>query len=290
MYAPVTVGSEKDPLPVGEWKVVGVSWNPTFNYNPDLFWDADPTHAKAKIPAGPNNPVGVVWVDINKEHFGLHGTPEPSTIGRTESHGCIRLTNWDAVKLGRLVSREQKSPSNDVTTPTAVGPRGSVAPWMTLSVMLLIWWAGAKTLDWVRPGHRSRLSFNAGVDRPVPKIDPVDSAPEPTVRPRRSGPTISANTMMRVRTSTISARDRSSFPCADSEADDLGSSFHDARGSRRHEAIDILAPRGTDVLAVENGKVAKLFTSRAGGLTIYQFDPSEKYVYYYAHLDGTRPV
>lgn len=104
MYAPVTIGSSKDPLPVGDWKVVGVSWNPTFNYNPDLFWDADPTHAKAKIPAGPNNPVGVVWVDINKPHFGLHGTPEPSTIGRTESHGCIRLTNWDATKLGRLVS------------------------------------------------------------------------------------------------------------------------------------------------------------------------------------------
>jgi lipoprotein-anchoring transpeptidase ErfK/SrfK len=104
MHAPVTVGSNKDPLPIGDWKVVGVSWNPTFNYNPDLFWDADPTHAKAKIPAGPNNPVGVVWVDINKQHFGLHGTPEPSTIGRTESHGCIRLTNWDATKLGRLVS------------------------------------------------------------------------------------------------------------------------------------------------------------------------------------------
>ena len=77
MYAPITIGSSKDPLPVGDWKVTGVSWNPTFNYNPDLFWDADPTHAKAKIPPGPNNPVGVVWVDINKEHFGLHGTPEP---------------------------------------------------------------------------------------------------------------------------------------------------------------------------------------------------------------------
>lgn len=104
MYAPVTIGSEKDPLPVGNWKVTAVSWSPVFNYNPDLFWDADPTHAKAKIPAGPNNPVGVVWVDINKEHFGLHGTPEPSTIGRTESHGCVRLTNWDATKLGRLVN------------------------------------------------------------------------------------------------------------------------------------------------------------------------------------------
>ena len=104
MHAPITVGSQKDPLPVGDWKVDGVSWNPVFNYNPDLFWDADPTHAKAKIPSGPNNPVGVVWVDINKEHFGLHGTPEPSTIGRTESHGCIRLTNWDATKLARLVA------------------------------------------------------------------------------------------------------------------------------------------------------------------------------------------
>ena len=108
MYAPVTVGSTKDPLPRGEWKVTSVSWNPTFNYNPDLFWDADPAHAKAKIPPGPNNPVGVVWIDINKEHFGLHGTPEPSTIGRTESHGCIRLSNWDATKLGRLVSAGTK--------------------------------------------------------------------------------------------------------------------------------------------------------------------------------------
>jgi lipoprotein-anchoring transpeptidase ErfK/SrfK len=104
MYAPITSGSEHDPLPIGEWKVTGVSWNPTFNYNPDLFWDANPTHSKAKIAPGPNNPVGVVWVDINKEHFGLHGTPEPSTVGRTESHGCVRLTNWDATRLGKLVA------------------------------------------------------------------------------------------------------------------------------------------------------------------------------------------
>lgn len=104
MHAPVTTGSSRDPLPIGTWKVLGVSWNPTFYYNPDLFWDSDPSHAKAKIAPGPNNPVGVVWVDISKEHYGLHGTPEPATISRTESHGCIRLTNWDATKLGRLVS------------------------------------------------------------------------------------------------------------------------------------------------------------------------------------------
>lgn len=103
MYAPVTTGSAHDPLPIGEWKVNGVQRDPTFHYNPDLFWDADPTHSKAKIPPGPNNPVGVVWVDISKPHYGLHGTPEPATVGKTASHGCVRLTNWDAATLASLV-------------------------------------------------------------------------------------------------------------------------------------------------------------------------------------------
>lgn len=102
-YAPVTTGSQHDPLPLGQWAVTAIVKNPTFNYNPDLFWDADPAHAKAKIPPGPNGPVGVVWIDLTKEHYGIHGTPEPSTIGRTESHGCIRLANWDATRLGHLV-------------------------------------------------------------------------------------------------------------------------------------------------------------------------------------------
>ena len=102
-YAPVTTGSEHDPLPIGEWKVNGVQFNPSFNYNPELFWDADPAHAKAKLPPGPNNPVGLVWIDLSKEHYGIHGTPEPSAIGRTQSHGCVRLTNWDALKLAGMV-------------------------------------------------------------------------------------------------------------------------------------------------------------------------------------------
>jgi lipoprotein-anchoring transpeptidase ErfK/SrfK len=103
LYAPVTTGSEQDPLPIGKWKVNGVSLNPPFRYNPDLFWDADPAHTKALIPPGPNNPVGLVWVDISKEHYGIHGSPEPANIGRTESHGCVRLTNWDALRLAALV-------------------------------------------------------------------------------------------------------------------------------------------------------------------------------------------
>src|SRR5438270_441969 len=79
-FAPVTTGSEHDPLPIGDWKVVGVQWRPVFHYNPDLFWDAKPQDARAEIKPGPNNPVGVVWVALSKEHYGLHGTPEPGRI------------------------------------------------------------------------------------------------------------------------------------------------------------------------------------------------------------------
>ena len=100
---PATMGSQHDPLPVGTWRINGVSKDPPFSYNPDLFWDAKGDESKAKIAPGPNNPVGVVWIDLSKPHYGIHGTPEPSKIGQTESHGCIRLTNWDALELSRMV-------------------------------------------------------------------------------------------------------------------------------------------------------------------------------------------
>ena len=98
-HAPVTSGSEHDPLPIGTWKVTAVQRMPVFNYNPDLFWDAKPTHSKARLPRGPNNPVGIAWIDLSKEHYGIHGTPEPSKIGHTQSHGCVRLTNWDVQRV-----------------------------------------------------------------------------------------------------------------------------------------------------------------------------------------------
>jgi len=102
-YAPVTSGSEHDPLPFGNWVVTSVVRNPIYNYNPDLFWDADAADAKVKIAAGPNNPVGVVWIGINVPHYGLHGTPEPGEIGHSQSHGCVRMTNWDASSVADLV-------------------------------------------------------------------------------------------------------------------------------------------------------------------------------------------
>ncbi len=100
---PVTTGSSRDPLPLGNWKVNGVARNPDFHYNPKLFWDVSDSENKQLLKPGPNSPVGVVWIDLSKPHYGIHGTSEPSTIGRAESHGCVRLTNWDAAKLAGMV-------------------------------------------------------------------------------------------------------------------------------------------------------------------------------------------
>lgn len=101
---PATIGSEHDPLPIGKWKILGVSRNPLFHYNPALFWDAKTDDKKSTLPPGPNNPVGVAWIDLSKPHYGIHGTPEPSRVGKTESHGCIRLTNWDVWDLQQMVA------------------------------------------------------------------------------------------------------------------------------------------------------------------------------------------
>jgi lipoprotein-anchoring transpeptidase ErfK/SrfK len=101
---PATMGSEHDPLPLGEWKIQGVARNPPFHYNPELFWDADSKQDKATLAPGPNNPVGVVWIDLSKAHYGIHGTPVPSAVGKTASHGCVRLTNWDAQSMSQAVA------------------------------------------------------------------------------------------------------------------------------------------------------------------------------------------
>jgi lipoprotein-anchoring transpeptidase ErfK/SrfK len=104
-----TMGSEHDPLPIGSWKIQGAAYNPPFHYNPDLFWDADSSDKKQLLPPGPNGPVGVIWLDLSKPHYGIHGTPNPETIGRAESHGCIRLTNWDAARLSLMIKPGAKA-------------------------------------------------------------------------------------------------------------------------------------------------------------------------------------
>ena len=222
-YAPVSSGSEHDPLPIGEWLVRGVYLNPRFFYNPDLFWDADPSHTKTRIAPGPNNPVGFIWIDLDMPHYGLHGTPEPAMVGVTQSHGCVRLTNWDVIKLAAIV-RE--------------GTRVSFKP----------------TLP--EPAEHTARLRNVSTD------DDDDAHIVHELQERHL-----------------------LVPVSGVRVDQLVESFQQARGGHTHEALDILAPRGTPVLAVDDGKIAKLFVSKPGGNTIYQFDKKERVAFYYAHLD-----
>ena len=102
-HFPTTVGSEYDPSPSGEWKVTKIAMDPPFHYQPDLFHEVPDWKPDATLPPGPNSPVGLVWMQLSKPHYGIHGTSEPSTIGYVSSHGCIRLTNWDAMLLAQRV-------------------------------------------------------------------------------------------------------------------------------------------------------------------------------------------
>jgi len=99
---PISVGQPKDLIPAGRWKVTSNVKDPVFNFDPAKLDDRDPRHEKARIAAGPNNPVGVVWIGLSKPHYGIHGTPEPAHVGHQETHGCIHLTNWDALKLASI--------------------------------------------------------------------------------------------------------------------------------------------------------------------------------------------
>lgn len=98
-----TIGSASDPLPLGNWKVLHVSPNPDWKMNPKILKKVNDSKQAQIIPPGPNNPVGVVWIDLSREHYGIHGTPDPEKIGRTESNGCVRLTNWDAARVALMV-------------------------------------------------------------------------------------------------------------------------------------------------------------------------------------------
>jgi lipoprotein-anchoring transpeptidase ErfK/SrfK len=100
---PATIGGTHDPLPIGNWKITSVVHYPWFNYDPDLFWNADPKKATAILPPGPRNPAGVAWIGLSKEHYGIHGTPDPGHIRHGESAGCVRLTNWDVDQLSHMV-------------------------------------------------------------------------------------------------------------------------------------------------------------------------------------------
>ena len=99
---PVTMGSTQYPLPIGRWKATTYAFLPPFHYQPELLVKPK-TDKDVRLPPGPNGPVGVAWLDLTKEHYGIHGTNEPQTIGRAESSGCIRMANWDVLRLARML-------------------------------------------------------------------------------------------------------------------------------------------------------------------------------------------
>ena len=101
---PISLGKGRDELPAGPLKIVSEEKSPVFHYDPALIRDSKPAHGKAKIPPGPNNPVGVVWLGLSKPHYGIHGTPSPAKVGHEVTSGCVHLTNWDALKLAALVA------------------------------------------------------------------------------------------------------------------------------------------------------------------------------------------
>jgi lipoprotein-anchoring transpeptidase ErfK/SrfK len=100
---PATVGSTERPSPKGAWKVKGVAQNPDYTYDPSKLTWGPKKAGKLRIPPGPNGPVGVVWIALTAPDYGIHGTPDPHLVGKTASHGCVRLTNWDAEELSKAV-------------------------------------------------------------------------------------------------------------------------------------------------------------------------------------------
>jgi lipoprotein-anchoring transpeptidase ErfK/SrfK len=104
-FYPASVGSEEKPTPSGTLKVVSVQPNPTYRYDPKYKFSGVKSTKPFTINAGPNNPVGVMWIGLSQESYGIHGTSEPSRISKRESHGCVRLTNWDVMRLGQSVKK-----------------------------------------------------------------------------------------------------------------------------------------------------------------------------------------
>ncbi len=102
---PATIGSEELPSPSGTHVVDAIAIDAAYYYNPDINFKQGANTEKLTLPPGPNNPIGTTWIDLSEPTYGIHGTPEPSKIDKTYSHGCVRLTNWDVEELATLVRK-----------------------------------------------------------------------------------------------------------------------------------------------------------------------------------------
>jgi lipoprotein-anchoring transpeptidase ErfK/SrfK len=119
-HFPTTLGSSYSPSPTGDYRVTGTAQDPNWHYQPDLLEGIPDDEEDALIPAGPNNAVGVVWMQLSKPHYGIHGTNAPETIGYATSNGCVRLTNWDARFLSERITQGVLVEFRDVDNPGGV--------------------------------------------------------------------------------------------------------------------------------------------------------------------------
>ena len=122
-FYPATVGSEEKPSPVGTFKIISIDRNPNYRYNPKYKFKGVKTKRPFVIGPGPNNPVGIVWIGLSADGYGIHGTPDPSRVSKSESHGCVRLTNWDALALAAMTKKGLPVQFDDLP-----GSTGSNAP------------------------------------------------------------------------------------------------------------------------------------------------------------------
>lgn len=111
---PVTIGSTDTPSPSGTHKVLAVAEDPTYSYNPELNFKQGDNDEFLTLPPGPNGPVGSMWIDLDKPTYGLHGTADPDSLFKNQSHGCVRLTNWDAHELAQMVNAGLQSSERDI--------------------------------------------------------------------------------------------------------------------------------------------------------------------------------
>jgi len=124
-FYPASIGSKEKPAPSGTFRIRQVAENPTYHYDPKFQFKGVKAQQPFTIRPGPNNPVGLVWIDLSKPSYGIHGTPDPSKIGKTQSHGCVRLTNWDALDLARRVRKGVQVAFLDAGQKTDAGGRMS---------------------------------------------------------------------------------------------------------------------------------------------------------------------
>ncbi len=125
-FFPASIGSEEKPAPSGQFVIRRIVHNPDYTYDPKYHFKGVKADKPFTVAAGPNNPVGALWLDLSYEGYGIHGTPDPESIGKTQSHGCVRLTNWDAERLAAMVDKGVPVVFEDEAGgPAAALPRGT---------------------------------------------------------------------------------------------------------------------------------------------------------------------